>query len=124
MNAHRSALALNRRRLLQSGAVAGVSLLVGFRLPSAATAAPPAPEAEAFLAPNAFIRITPDNVVTLISKHVEYGQGIHTTGLVPLNRFVYALSEPISLVQKDLCVAHASINTSVQSSAGSGSGLD
>jgi isoquinoline 1-oxidoreductase beta subunit len=30
------------------------------------------------LAPNAFLRIAPDNTVTVISKHVEFGQGIYT----------------------------------------------
>jgi isoquinoline 1-oxidoreductase beta subunit len=76
MNAHRSELALNRRRLLQSGAGAGIGLLIGFHLPAAAAATPNG-EASVF-APNAFIRITSDNVVTLISKHVEFGQRIHT----------------------------------------------
>ena len=30
------------------------------------------------LAPNAFVRIAPDNTVTIIAKHVEFGQGAHT----------------------------------------------
>lgn len=76
MNAHRSDRTLSRRRLLQGGAAAGLGLLVGFRLP--AVAASESNASAAAFTPNAFLRITPDNVVTLISKHVEYGQGIHT----------------------------------------------
>jgi len=30
------------------------------------------------LAPNAFVRVAPDNIVTVISKHCDAGQGIHT----------------------------------------------
>lgn len=74
MTAHRSGRALNRRQVLQGGAAASLGLLVGFYLPASATAAP---EVGAFT-PNAFLRITSDNIVTLISKHVEYGQGVHT----------------------------------------------
>ena len=78
MNAHRSELALNRRHLLKGGAAAGLGLLIGFRLPADASAAPMSDDTTATFAPNAFLRITPDNIVTLISKHVEFGQGIHT----------------------------------------------
>jgi isoquinoline 1-oxidoreductase beta subunit len=67
-----SALTIDRRAFLQVSALAGGGLLVGFRLGSAATAG------DAF-APNVFVRITPDGVVTLISKNPEVGQGIKTT---------------------------------------------
>lgn len=77
MNAHRPERALNRRHLLQGGAAAGLGLLIGFRLREAAIAAPMSDKGTTF-EPNAFLRITPDNVVTLIAKHVEFGQGVHT----------------------------------------------
>ena len=35
-------------------------------------------QAQAHFAPNAFIRIAPDNTVTVIVKHLEMGQGTHT----------------------------------------------
>ena len=35
-------------------------------------------QAQALFAPNAFIRIAPDNTVTVIVKHLEMGQGTHT----------------------------------------------
>ncbi len=69
------AITLNRRRVLQGGLAAGLGLLVGFRLPMASEAAAPA---AAPVTPNAFIRIGTDGVVTLLSKHTEYGQGIYT----------------------------------------------
>ncbi len=71
----------SRRQFLVSGAVAGMGLVIGLRLDRASaqggTAAP------AVLAPNAFVRIAPDNTVTIIAKHIELGQGAHT-GLATL----------------------------------------
>jgi isoquinoline 1-oxidoreductase beta subunit len=63
---------LTRRRFLHSTALAGAALVVGFRLDGR-----PAAAAEA-LAPNAFVRIAPDNTVTIISKHIELGQGTYS----------------------------------------------
>src|SRR5207245_402735 len=34
-------------------------------------------------APNAFVRVAPDNIVTIVCKHLEMGQG-NTTGLATL----------------------------------------
>ena len=75
---------LSRRRFLQGGA----GLTLGFCLPAlAATTTLPAAgpgKAGAGLAatvnfePNAFLRIGSDNSVTVISKHLEMGQGTYT----------------------------------------------
>jgi isoquinoline 1-oxidoreductase beta subunit len=75
---------LNRRDFLKSGAAAG--LVFGLQLPLAkkAFAADAVGEVPAGqFAPNAFIRIAPDNVVTLVIKHHEMGQGA-TTGLATI----------------------------------------
>jgi isoquinoline 1-oxidoreductase subunit beta len=64
---------LTRRRFLETTALAGAALFVGFRLDDRAAAA-----ADEVLAPNAFVRIAPDNTVTIISKHIEMGQGSYT----------------------------------------------
>ncbi len=64
---------LTRRQFVQSTALAGAALMVGFRLDGR-----PALAAEEVFAPNAFIRIAPDNTVTIIGKHIEFGQGSHT----------------------------------------------
>jgi isoquinoline 1-oxidoreductase beta subunit len=64
---------LTRRRFLETTALAGAALFVGFRLEDRAAAA-----ADEVLAPNAFVRIAPDNTVTIVGKHIEMGQGSHT----------------------------------------------
>jgi isoquinoline 1-oxidoreductase subunit beta len=64
-----------RRQFLGDGAAA-LGLLIGFRLDRAFGQSPPAPS-DVF-APNAFVRIAPDNTVTIIAKHIEFGQGAHT----------------------------------------------
>jgi len=66
-------LHLSRRRFLQ-GTAAGVGLLVGFDLPVGRAVA----QTGGVLAPNAFVRIAPDNTVTIIAKHIEFGQGTYT----------------------------------------------
>jgi isoquinoline 1-oxidoreductase beta subunit len=67
-------LSVSRRRFLQAGAAAGAGLLVGFDLPPGRAIAQPA----GVLAPNAFVRVAPDNTVTLVAKHIEMGQGAFT----------------------------------------------
>jgi isoquinoline 1-oxidoreductase beta subunit len=64
---------LTRRRFVQSTAIAGAALLVGIRLEERAAVA-----ADDVFTPNAFVRIAPDNTVTIISKHIEMGQGSYT----------------------------------------------
>jgi len=62
---------LTRRRFLQGSAAAGVGLLIGFDLRVGRAAA----QTGGMFAPNAFVRIAPDNTVTIISKHIEFGEG-------------------------------------------------
>src|SRR5712692_4560373 len=68
---------LTRRRFVQSTALAGAALLVGFRFDGRWAAA------DDVFAPNAFVRIAPDNTVTIIGKHIEFGQG-SSTGLAAI----------------------------------------
>src|SRR5256712_5497415 len=68
---------LTRRRFVQSTALAGAALLVGFRFDGRLAAA------DDVFAPNAFVRIAPDNTVTIIGKHIEFGQG-SSTGLAAI----------------------------------------
>lgn len=73
----------SRRRFLQGAA----GLTLALYLPASAAASAPglppaAPSASGFEA-NAFVRIGQDNVVTVISKHLEMGQGTYT-GLATL----------------------------------------
>jgi isoquinoline 1-oxidoreductase subunit beta len=76
-----SASGLSRRAFLATSAAAGGGLLIGLSLPDglkrlfAQEAAPAAPKP----VPNAFIRIAPDDTVTILLKHSEMGQGVSTS---------------------------------------------
>src|SRR5262245_27263202 len=67
-------LDMTRRRFLQGSATAAVGLLVGFDLAVDRALA----QAGRAWAPNAFVRIDPDSTVTIIAKHIEFGQGTYT----------------------------------------------
>jgi len=80
--APKSTKPLSRRAMLQTGAVAGGGLLLGFQSPFAEAAVTnaargAAPEAGPF-APDAFIRVDRAGKVTLIMPQVEMGQGVYT----------------------------------------------
>ena len=65
----------SRRNFLKSGALAGGGLIVGFMLPSASRfAAAVAPS----FRPNAYLRIAPDDTVTVWCGLSEMGQGVLT----------------------------------------------
>src|SRR5688500_14729856 len=71
---------ITRRTAVQSMA----GLVIGFYLPRGLRAASAAPaNAAAPFAPNAFVRIGTDNTVTVLIKHIEFGQGPFT-GLATL----------------------------------------
>ena len=63
---------ITRRHFLTTSGLAAGALVIGFRLDGRTVTA-----AEA-LAPNAFIRVSPDNTITIISKHTELGQGSYS----------------------------------------------
>jgi isoquinoline 1-oxidoreductase beta subunit len=65
----------SRRDFLKTAA-AGAGLVVAFSFPVHRLAAAE-PGTETF-APNAFIRVAPDGTVTVICKHIEFGQGPYT----------------------------------------------
>jgi isoquinoline 1-oxidoreductase beta subunit len=83
----------SRRLFLKGTAAAGAGLVIGFQIGCAPsqkqpeTPAPgptpdptpgPAPDPAPAFAPNAFLRIAPDGTVTVVSKHIEFGQGTYT----------------------------------------------
>ncbi|MGF1629652.1 MAG: molybdopterin cofactor-binding domain-containing protein [Kiloniellaceae bacterium] len=78
------ALPASRRQFLKASAAAGAGLVIGFALAGGnkMAAAAAAQTAEGF-APNAFVRVAPDNTVTVLIKHIEFGQGTFT-GLATL----------------------------------------
>lgn len=67
---------VNRRDFLKLGA--GLALAVQFAPAFAVAADGTTGKAPALFAPNAFVRIGEDGVVTIISKHLEMGQGTFT----------------------------------------------
>jgi isoquinoline 1-oxidoreductase subunit beta len=70
----------SRRRFLARGAAATTALVVGFYAPKSDGffAAMPAENRDSVFSPNAFLRVAPDNTVTVVSKHAEGGQGVYT----------------------------------------------
>jgi isoquinoline 1-oxidoreductase beta subunit len=63
---------LSRREFVAAGVAAGAGLVIGFYLPHKASW-----EKESF-SPNAYLRITPDNKVTIVVARSEMGQGVRT----------------------------------------------
>src|SRR5690348_10961692 len=85
-----STLALDRRAFLRTSAAAGGGLLVALYLPAGKAAlASQAPNPHP-LAPFAFLKISPDDIVTVISNHSEMGQGIYTALPMLLNEELQA----------------------------------
>src|ERR1700686_2497662 len=76
---------VSRRVFLQSAGATGLVIGFGWLAPASAEAALPGAEGAATgpLAPNAFVRVGTDNLVTVVCKHHEMGQG-NTTGLASL----------------------------------------
>jgi isoquinoline 1-oxidoreductase beta subunit len=69
----------SRRGFLKAGTLATGGLVLGFVLPTGGRFARAADAAKpAIYAPNAFLRVAPDNTVTVIVNRLEFGQGVHT----------------------------------------------
>jgi CO/xanthine dehydrogenase Mo-binding subunit len=62
---------LSRREFVAAGVAAGAGLVVGFYLPHAGGS-------QEIFSPNAYLRITPDNRVTIVVARSEMGQGVRT----------------------------------------------
>lgn len=92
----------SRRLFLQSSAATGAGLMLGFNLSCSSKPVEPTPPAVDF-EPNAFVRIAPDNTVTVIAKHIEVGQGSFT-GLATI------LAEELDADWQQVRVEHAPMN--------------
>jgi len=94
---------LSRRTFLHLTAAAGGGLMAAARLEPLHTllAQAPAGDATVFLA-NAFIRVSPDNVVTIIAKNPEIGQGIKTSLPMLIAEELGVAWDAIRLEQADL----------------------
>jgi isoquinoline 1-oxidoreductase beta subunit len=69
----------SRRGFLKAGAVASGGLVLGFMLPQGGRLARAAEGKSTVYAPNAFLRVAPDNSVTVMVNRLEFGQGVHTS---------------------------------------------
>ncbi len=68
---------IDRREFLTVGATVGAGLLIGFRVADAESMSL-VDSAAADLAPNGYLRIGTDGIITLYADHVELGQGVMT----------------------------------------------
>jgi isoquinoline 1-oxidoreductase subunit beta len=63
---------LSRREFVAAGVAAGAGLVIGFYLPHKLSSS------KDVFSPNAYLRITPDNKVTVVVARSEMGQGVRT----------------------------------------------
>src|SRR3984885_627133 len=107
---------LNRRDFLKTGAFAGPALVIGFHLSPSGFAASAADQEKKPANPfTAWVRITPDNQVTLILGKSEMGQGIMTA--LPM-----ILAEELYLDWKQVRIEQAPTNPSIYEHGTGGSG--
>jgi isoquinoline 1-oxidoreductase beta subunit len=90
---------LTRREFIQVTAAAGGGMMVAVHLPGALAETA---EAESF-SPNVFIKILPDNTVTIMSKNPEIGQGIKT--ILPM-----LVAEELEVDFKDVRIVQAGLD--------------
>src|SRR5712671_1646149 len=105
---------LNRRNFLKTGAAGGAALVVAFHLPGSAYAAEDQEKKPANPL-NAWVRITPDNRVTLILGKSEMGQGAMTA--LPM-----ILAEEMYLDWKQVSVEQAPTDPKIYDHGTGGSG--
>jgi isoquinoline 1-oxidoreductase beta subunit len=109
-------LSVDRRTFLKTGAAAGAALLIGFHSPARASSDPRQAQEKPPINPlNAWVRITPDNHVTLILAKSEMGQGIMTA--LPM-----ILAEELCLDWKQVTIEQAPTNPKIYDHGTGGSG--
>ena len=92
-----------RRGFLKGAAIVGAGLVVGFRFdPRTITGQALAAEGgnAGEFAANAFIRIAPDSSVTILCKHIEFGQG-------PFTGFATIIADELDARRDQIKVEHA-----------------
>ena len=106
----------DRREFLKSSAATGVALLIGFRLDARAPTDPAQAQEKPVVNPlNAWVRITPDNRVTLMLGKSEMGQGVITS--LPM-----ILAEELSVDWKQVGIEQAPTNPKIYELGTGGSG--
>ncbi|HMD10455.1 MAG TPA: xanthine dehydrogenase family protein molybdopterin-binding subunit [Candidatus Acidoferrum sp.] len=109
-------LSVDRRTFLKTSAAGGAALLIGFHLPARASSDPAQEQEKPPINPlNAWVKITPDNHVTLILAKSEMGQGIMTA--LPM-----ILAEELCLDWKQVTIEQAPTNPKIYDHGTGGSG--
>jgi isoquinoline 1-oxidoreductase beta subunit len=107
---------LDRRGFLKTSAAGAVALLIGFHLPVRASSDPAQEQEKPPVNPlNAWVRITPDNRVTLILAKSEMGQGVMTA--LPM-----ILAEELCLDWKQVTIEQALTDPRIYDHGTGGSG--
>src|SRR6516162_7594949 len=107
---------LDRREFLKTSAAGGAALLVGFHLLARASSDPAEEQEKPPVNPlNAWVRITPDNNVTLVLGKSEMGQGVMTS--LPM-----ILAEELCVDWKQVKIEQAPTNPQVYDHGTGGSG--
>jgi isoquinoline 1-oxidoreductase subunit beta len=96
---------IGRRSFLRVSAIAGGGMLLAAYVESVETALAQAPGGPppAVLTPNAFIRISPEGIVTITAKNPEVGQGIRT--MLPM-----LIAEELDVDWKDVRIEQGDVN--------------
>ena len=105
---------VDRRSFLRVTALAGGGIVLGsylraFDTTEAFAATPGVPE----FVPNAFIRMTPDGIVTIVAKNPEIGQGVKT--MLPM-----ILADELDVEWANVRIEQASLDTTKYQSQGAG----
>lgn len=95
---------VSRREFLRASAIAGGGILLASYLEPLSAAGARLPFAPSDASLNAFIRITPDGIVTIVSKNPEVGQGIKTA--LPM-----LVAEELDVEWKNVRVEQAPLDT-------------
>jgi isoquinoline 1-oxidoreductase subunit beta len=96
---------MGRRSFLRVSAIAGGGILLAAYIDPVERTLAEAPQAPppAVLTPNAFIRISPDGIVTITAKNPEIGQGIRT--MLPM-----LIAEELDADWKDVRIEQGDVN--------------
>jgi isoquinoline 1-oxidoreductase beta subunit len=96
-------LSLNRRSFLRVTALAGGGLMLASYVDPIADLLAQGPAPAAPLKPDAFVRITPDGIVTIMAKNPEVGQGVKT--MLPM-----IIADELDVEWKDVRVQQADLD--------------
>src|SRR6476661_9894553 len=113
----RTTRTIGRRSFLRVTAVAGGGMLLAAYIDPVENVLAQAPQGPppAVLTPNAFVRISPEGIVTIIAKNPEIGQGVRT--MLPM-----LIAEELDVDWKDVRIEQAPLDTArfeAQSAGGS-----